>query len=111
MAHFVGKINLNKLIGVKIADVEYGDEVKKCLVIPINDNDIVKWKDEWQLWFRAMAYKEQKGSFSHFIMRFVRMGDIKRLSQEQIEKFMAHSIGGMKKSSFDNEPNINNIKN
>ena len=42
MADYIGKIDFSKLIGVKVADVDYGEIRKKCLVIPIEDNDITR---------------------------------------------------------------------
>ena len=102
---FLGKINLNALIGVKIADIdEYGRKVK-AVVIPMDDNGIKAWGDELQLWFRAFAYRENKGRFTHFLMRFVPIKDIKKLSAKQIETFANNSIGAMMKTGAkeDNE--------
>lgn len=103
MSHFIGKVVFNKLIGMRIADVEYDEEIKKCIVIPIKENGIQQWKDEWQLWFRAFCYKKPKGTFTHFLMKFIRLEDVKKLSQSQIEAFSNHQIGGMMKSSYDRE--------
>lgn len=91
------------MIGVKIADVDmYGRKVK-CLVVPMDDNGIKVWNDEFQLWFRAFAYREKKGRFSHFLMKYIPYKDIKRMSASQIEAFANHSIGAMMKTSKDNE--------
>lgn len=108
MAHYLGKINLNALLGVKLADVNVDGEEKKCLVIPIQDNDIVHWKDEWQLWFRAFYYKEPRTKFTHFLMKFIPQKDISRMSSKQIEQFANHSIGAMKKTGYDAENELNN---
>ena len=105
MAHYLGKIDFNKLIGVKIADIdEYGRKVK-ALVIPMEDNGIQIWNDELQLWFRAFAYREKRGKFSHFLMKYIPMKDIKKLSAKQIETFANNSIGAMMKTGTkeDNE--------
>ena len=102
---YLGKINLNALIGVKIADVDmYGRKVK-CLVVPLEDNGIKAWGDELQLWFRAFAYREKRGKFSHFLMRYIPMKDIKKLSAKQIETFANNSIGAMMRTGTkeDNE--------
>ena len=100
---YLGKINLNALIGVKIADVDmYGRKVK-CLVVPLEDNGIKAWGDELQLWFRAFAYREKRGKFSHFLMKYIPMKDIKKLSAKQIETFANNSIGAMMKTGAKNE--------
>lgn len=100
---YLGKINLNALIGVKIADIdEYGRKVK-AVVIPMEDNGIKVWNDELQLWFRAFAYREKRGKFSHFLMKYIPMKDIKKLSAKQIEAFANHSIGAMMKSDAKTE--------
>lgn len=100
---YLGKINLGALIGVKIADIDlYGRQVK-AVVIPLEDNDIKMYNDELQLWFRAFAYRERKGRFSHFLMKYIPYKDIKRMSASQIEAFANHSIGAMMKTSKDNE--------
>ena len=102
---YLGKINLNALIGVKIADVDmYGRKVK-CAVVPLEDNGIKAWGDELQLWFRAFAYREKRGKFSHFLMKYIPMKDIKKLSAKQIETFANNSIGAMMKigAKEDNE--------
>ena len=98
MAHYLGKLDFNKLIGVKIADVDmYGRKVK-CLVVPLEDNGIQIWNDELQLWFRAFKYREPRGRFSHFLMKYIPIKDIKRMSASQIEKFANNSIGAMMKT-------------
>ena len=102
---YLGKINLNALIGVKIADIdEYGRKVK-AVVIPMEDNGIKAWGDELQLWFRAFAYREKRGKFSHFLMKYIPMKDIKKLSAKQIETFANNSIGAMMRTGAkeDNE--------
>ena len=102
---FLGKINLNALLGVQLADVEmYGRKVK-CVVVPIEDNGIKAWGDELQLWFRAFAYREKRGKFSHFLMKYIPMKDIKKLSAKQIETFANNSIGAMMRTGTkeDNE--------
>lgn len=100
---YLGKINLNALIGVKIADIdEYGRKVK-AVVIPMEDNGIKVWNDELQLWFRAFAYREKRGKFSHFLMKYIPINDIKRMSAKQIEAFANHSIGAMMKSDAKTE--------
>lgn len=102
---YLGKINLNALLGVKIADVDmYGRKVK-CLVVPLDDNGIKAWNDELQLWFRAFAYREKRGKFSHFLMKYIPIKDIKRMSAKQIETFANHSIGAMMKSDAKTEDN------
>ena len=100
---YLGKINLSALIGVKIADIdEYGRKVK-AVVIPIEDNGIKVWNDELQLWFRAFAYREKKGKFSHFLMKYIPIKDIKKMSAKQIETFANHSIGAMMRSDTKND--------
>jgi len=95
---FLGKFDFSKMIGVKIADIdEYGRKVK-ALVIPMEDNGIQIWNDELQLWFRAFAYREKRGKFSHFLMKYIPMKDIKKLSAKQIETFANNSIGAMMKT-------------
>lgn len=98
MSHFIGKINLSSLLNVSIADVEQCGRTVKCLVIPIQDNGIQNWNGELQLWFRAFAYREKRGRFSHFIMKYIPMKDIKRMTAKQIETFANHSIGAMMKT-------------
>lgn len=98
MAHFVGKLNLNSLIGVKTADVNIDGLYKKCLVIPIKDNEIIQWNDEMQLWFRAVAYRKPANRFTHFLMKFIPKSAIKRMSANQIEAFANHKIGGLIKT-------------
>lgn len=105
MAHYLGKLDFNKLIGVKIADVDmYGRKVK-CAVVPLEDNGIKVWGNELQLWFRAFKFRESKGRFTHFLMRFVPIKDIKKLSAKQIETFANNSIGAMMRTGAkeDNE--------
>ena len=105
MAHYLGKIDFNKLIGVKIADVDiYGRKVK-CLVVPMDDNGIQNWNGEIQFWFRAFAYREKRGKFSHFLMKYIPMKDIKKLSAKQIETFANNSIGALMKSDAKSEDN------
>jgi hypothetical protein len=100
---YLGKINLNALIGVKIADVDmYGRKVK-CLVVPMDDNGIQNWNGEIQLWFRAFAYREKRGKFSHFLMRYIPIKDIKKLSAKQIETFANNSIGAMMRTGTKEE--------
>lgn len=102
---FLGKLDFSKMIGVKIADVDmYGRKVK-CLVVPLEDNGIQIWNDEIQLWFRAFAYREKRGKFSHFLMKYIPIKDIKKLSAKQIETFANNSIGAMMKTGAkeDNE--------
>ena len=105
MSHFIGKINLSSLLNVSIADVEQCGRTVKCLVIPIQDNGIQNWNGELQLWFRAFAYREKRGRFSHFIMKYIPMKDIKKLSAKQIETFANNSIGAMMKSDAKSEDN------
>lgn len=101
----IGKINLNALLGVQLADVEmYGRKVK-CAIVPLEENDIKAWNDELQLWFRIFKYREPKGRFSHFIMKYIPQKDIKKLSAKQIEAFANHSIGAMMKSDAKTEEN------
>lgn len=103
MAHYLGKIDLSKMIGVKMADVDIYDRKVKCLIIPMDDNGIKCWGDEIQLWFRAFAYREKKGRFSHFLMRYMPMRDIKKMSAQQIEQFANNSIGAMIKTNGDKD--------
>lgn len=103
MSHFIGKINLSSLINVSIADIEQCGRTVKCLVIPIQDNGIQNWNGELQLWFRAFAYREKRGKFSHFLMKYIPMKDIKKLSAKQIETFANNSIGAMMKSDAKTE--------
>lgn len=103
MAHFLCKLNFNALIGVKIADVDMYGRTVKCVVLPMADNDIKDWNGELQLWFRAFAYREKRGKFSHFLMKYIPMKDIKRMSAKQIETFANHSIGAMMKSDAKSE--------
>lgn len=95
MAHYIGKIDLNSMIGTAIADVEMDGRIVKCVVLPMKDNDIVEYKGELQLWFRAFKYREPRGKFSHFLMKYIPIKDIKRMSAKQIEAFANHSIGAM----------------
>ena len=93
------------MIGVKIADVDmYGRKVK-CLLVPMDDNGIKVWGDELQLWFRAFAYREKRGKFSHFLMKYIPIKDIKRMTAKQIETFANNSIGAMMRTGAkeDNE--------
>lgn len=102
---FLGKLDFSKMIGVKIADIdEYGRKVK-ALVIPMADNGITEYHGELQLWFRAFKYREPRGKFSHFLMKYIPMKDIKKLSAKQIETFANNSIGAMMKTGAkeDNE--------
>ena len=102
---FLGKLDFSKMIGVKIADIdEYGRKVK-AVVIPMEDNGIQVWNDELQLWFRAFAYREKRGKFSHFLMKYIPMKDIKKLTAKQIETFANNSIGAMMKSDAKSEDN------
>ena len=98
MSHYLGKISLSSLIDVSIADVEMYGRTVKAVVIPMKDNDIVQYHGELQLWFRAFKYREPKGRFSHFLMKYIPMKDIKRMSASQIEKFANNSIGAMMKT-------------
>ena len=98
MAHYLGKIDLNSLIGTAIADVDMDGRTVKCVVLPMADNDIKDWNGELQLWFRAFKYREPRGKFSHFLMKYIPIKDIKRMSASQIEKFANHSIGAMMKT-------------
>ena len=107
MAHFIGKLNLASLINVRTADVEIDGEEQRCLVIPIKSNDIVQWKNEWQIWFRAFAYREPKTRFTHFLMKFVPLKNIRKMSSAQMEAFANHQIGGMIKCNFgDDEKSV-----
>ena len=105
MSHYLGKMILSNLINVSIADVEQCGRTVKCVVIPIQDNGIQNWNGEIQLWFRAFAYREKKGRFSHFLMKYIPIKDIKKLSAKQIETFANNSIGAMMKTGAkeDNE--------
>lgn len=94
MSHFVGKIVLNNLLRTRIMEVDS----EKGIFIPLKDNDIVQWNGEWQLWFRAFAYRERKSRFSHFLMKFIPRSQIKKMSSAQIEAFANHSIGGIIKT-------------
>lgn len=98
MANFVGKITFNHFIGLQVADIDLDGQEKKCLMIPIQDNGIINYNGEWQYWFRAFKYREQKGRFSHFLMKFVPRSQIKKLSAAQLEAFAKHKIGGLIKS-------------
>ena len=98
MSHYIGKIDLSSLIDVSIADVEMYGRTVKAVVIPMKDNDIVQYNGELQLWFRAFKYREPRGRFSHFLMKYIPMKDIKRMSASQIEKFANNSIGAMMKT-------------
>lgn len=99
MSHFVGKIVLNKLLRTRIMDVEQDGVSEKGIFIPLKENNIVVWGDELQLWFRAIAYIEQKGKFSHFLMKFIPRSQIRRMSSSQIQAFANNSIGGIIKSN------------
>lgn len=105
----IGKINLNALLGVQLADVEmYGRKVK-CAIVPLEDNGIQIWNDELQLWFRIFKYRESKGRFSHFIMKYIPQKDIKKLSAKQIEAFANHSIGAMMKTGAKEDNDNENL--
>ena len=95
MSHYLGKIVLSDLLDVSVADVEMYGRTVKCVVLPMKENDIVQYNGELQLWFRAFKYREPKGRFSHFLMKYIPMKDIKRMSASQIEKFANNSIGAM----------------
>ena len=98
MAHFVGKIDFNSLVGTKIAEVEMDGEITKCVLIPISANGIILWGDELQLWFRAFAYRQPKSRFTHCLMTVIPRQSIRKLSASQLEAFANHSIGGMIKT-------------
>lgn len=98
MSHFVGKIDLNALVGTNIMEIEHDGNIEKGVFIPIVPNGIVQWKNEMQLWFRAFSYRSPKSRFSHFIMKFIPRSSIKKLSASQIELFATRSIGGMMRS-------------
>lgn len=91
----IGKINLNNLIGIQIADVETDVGVEKCAIIPLKANDVVLWEGELQLWFRIVRYREPRGRFTHFLMKFIPRRQIKKLSAAQMEVFANHSIGAI----------------
>lgn len=107
MAHFVGKINLSSLLGTRIMEIDRGAFVEKGIFIPIKENDIVQWGDEWQLWFRAVAYRERKSRFTHFFMRFIPRSQIKKMSATQLDAYANNAIGGMIKTGKDNEGQAN----
>lgn len=109
MSHFIGKINLSSLLNVSIADVEQCGRTVKCVVIPIQDNGIQNWNGELQLWFRAFKFRENKGRFTHFLMRFVPIKDIKKLSAKQIETFANNSIGAMMRTGAKEENENENL--
>lgn len=98
MGHYLGKLVLNNLIDVSIADVEQYGKTVKCVIIPIQENGIQNWNGEMQLWFRAFKYRNPIGKFSHFLMKYIPIKDIKRMSAKQIEAFANHSIGAMMKT-------------
>ena len=79
-------------------EVEMDGMTEKGIFIPFKDNDIIQYGEEWQLWFRAIAYRERKGRFSHFLMKFIPRSQIKKMSSAQIEAFANHSIGAMIKN-------------
>lgn len=79
-------------------EIEQDGMPEKGIFIPFKDNDIIQYGDELQLWFRAMSFREPKGKFSHFLMKFIPRSQIKRMSSAQIEAFANHSIGGIIKS-------------
>jgi len=106
---FVGKFVLNSLIRTAVMEVERDGMVEKGIFIPFKDNDIVQWKDEIQLWFRAVAYRERKSWFSHFLMKSIPTSQIKRMSAAQIEAFANRSLGGMSKVDSKSEIEIQNI--
>ena len=98
MSHYLGKIVLSDLIDVSIADVEMCGRTVKCIVVPMQENGITEYHGELQLWFRAFKYREPKGRFSHFLMKYIPIKDIKRMSASQIEKFANNAIGAMMKT-------------
>lgn len=106
---FVGKFVLNSLIRTAVMEIERDGMVEKGIFIPFKDNDIVQWKDEIQLWFRAVAYRERKSWFSHFLMKSIPTSQIKRMSASQIEAFANRSLGGMSKVDTKSEIEIQNI--
>jgi len=106
---FVGKFVLNSLIRTAVMEIERDGMVEKGIFIPFKDNDIVQWKDEIQLWFRAVAYRERKSWFSHFLMKSIPTSQIKRMSASQIEAFANRSLGGMSKVDSKSEIEIQNI--
>ena len=106
---FVGKFVLNSLIRTAVMEVERDGMVEKGIFIPFKDNDIVQWKDELQLWFRAVAYRERKTWFSHFLMKSIPTSQIKRMSAAQIEAFANKSIGGMSKIDSKTEIDVPDI--
>lgn len=93
--HFAGKIVLNNMLDVKVADVEFDGIPEKCVIIPMKRNDIIMWNDELQYWFRAFAFRNPRGRFTHFMMKFIPRKSIKRMSASQIEAFANHSIGAI----------------
>ena len=108
---FVGKFVLNSLIRTAVMEVERDGMVEKGIFIPFKDNDIVQWKDELQLWFRAVAYRKRKSWFSHFLMKSIPTNQIKRMSAAQIEAFANRSIGGMSKIDSKTGIEISDINN
>lgn len=105
MANFVGKIDLDSLVGFSVADIETEVGIEKCIVIPIKANNITYWKCHWQLWFRAISYRNRLSRFTHFIMHFVPKKDIKKLSAAQLEALAQKSIGGMFKTKMSDTEN------
>lgn len=95
MAHFVGKLDFQSLVGTKIMEIEHDGTVEKGIFIPIAANGIVQWGDEMQLWFRAFAYRNPKARFTHFLMKFIPREAVRKLSASQLEAFANHQIGGM----------------
>ena len=106
---FVGKFVLNSLIRTAVMEIERDGMVEKGIFIPFKDNDIVQWKDELQLWFRAVAYRKRKSWFTHFLMKSIPTSQIKRMSAAQIEAFANRSLGGMSKVDSKSEIEIQNI--
>ena len=111
MSHYLGKINLSSLLDVSIADVEMCGRTVKCLVLPMQENGITEYHGELQLWFRAFAYREKRGKFSHFLMKYIPMKDIKKLSAKQIETFANNSIGAMMRTGAKDIENENETLN
>jgi hypothetical protein len=109
MANFVGKLDFKSLARTKIMEIEYDGIIEKGVFVPIKDNGIVQWENEWQLWFRAVSYREPKSRFSHFIMKFIPRSQIKKMSAAQLESFANHKIGGMIKVGAKSETQKDDI--
>ena len=83
MSNLAIKINLTKISGAHLLDLQGKSGVKKCIVLPVDDCNLFVGEKGVYLDLTGIEYKEQKFDDSHFIKQSISKEVYSTMTKEQ----------------------------